>query len=46
MLIWTTPGAKGDSVQLYYFDKIAGGRSTLALAFKLKTKRKFQLTAF
>ena len=31
---WNTPGTKGDSAQLCYLDKTAGGRSTLVLAFK------------
>ena len=38
METWNTPGTKGDSAQLCYSDKIAGGRSTLVLVFKLKTK--------
>ena len=42
---WITPGAKGDRVQLFYFDKIAGGRSTLVLNFKFGCLE-FQLTAF
>ena len=45
MLTGTTSGAKSENIQLYYFDKIAGGRSTLVLAFKLRTKREIQLTA-
>ena len=36
---WNIPGTKGDSAQLGYFDKIAGGRTTLVLAFKLDKKR-------
>ena len=31
---WNTPGTKGDSAQMCYLDKTAGGRSTLVLAFK------------
>ena len=38
---WNTPGTKGDSAKLYYFDKIAGGRSTLVLAFNPRTKTEF-----
>ena len=46
METWNTPGTKNDSAQLCYFDKIAGGRSTLVLALKLKAKREFQWTVF
>ena len=35
------PCTNGDSAQLCYSDKIAGGRSTLMLIFKLKTKESF-----
>ena len=38
MEAWNTPGTKGDSAQLCYLDKIAGGRFTLVLAFKSRTK--------
>ena len=39
MEAWNTPGTKGDSAQLCYLDKIAGGRSTMVLAFKSRTKK-------
>ena len=39
MEAWNIPGTKGDSAQLGYFDKIAGGRPNLVLVFKLRTKR-------
>ena len=39
MEAWNIPGTKGDSAQLGYFDKIAGGQTSLVLAFKLRTKR-------
>ena len=38
MEAWNTPGTKSESAQLCYLDKIAGGRSTLLLAFKSRTK--------
>ena len=41
MEAWNTPGTKGDSAQLCYSDKIAGGRSTSVLVFKLKPKESF-----
>ena len=41
----TIPDVKGVSVRLSYIDKIAGGRSSLVLAFKSRTKTEFQLTA-
>ena len=41
MEAWNTPGTKVDSAQLCYLDKIAGGRSTWVLAFKLRTKDSF-----
>ena len=41
MEAWNTPGTKGDSTQLCYSDKIAGGQSTLVLVFKLKPKESF-----
>ena len=46
LVTWTTPGEKGDIVQLYNFEKIAGGRCSLVLAFQLRTNREFQLSAF
>ena len=42
MEAWNTPGTKGDSAQLCYSDKIAGGRYTLVIVFKLKTKESFK----
>ena len=41
MKAWNTPGTEGDSAQLCYLDKIAGGRSNLVLAFKSRTKKSF-----
>ena len=41
MEAWNTPGTKGDSTQLCYSDKIAGGQSTLVLVFKVKPKGSF-----
>ena len=41
-----TPGMKGDSAQLCCSDKIAGGRSTLVLVFKLTTKSELESTVF
>ena len=38
---WNTPGTEGNSAHLYYLDKIAGGRSTLVLVFKSRTKENF-----
>ena len=38
---WNTPGTKGDSAQLCYIDKIAGGQPTLVLSFKSRTKESF-----
>ena len=46
METWNSPGTKGDIAQLLYFDKVAGGQSTLVLAFKLGTRREFQWTVF
>ena len=41
MKAWNTPGTKGDNAQLCYLEKIAGGRSTLGLVFRSKTKENF-----
>ena len=41
MEAWNTPGTIGDSAQLCYLDKTAGGRSNLVLAFKSRTKNCF-----
>ena len=38
---WNTPGTEGDSALLCYLDKFAGGRSTLVLVFKSRTKENF-----
>ena len=38
---WNTPGSKGDSAHLCYLDKVTGGRSTLVLVFKSRTKENF-----
>ena len=38
---WNTPGTEGDSAHLCYLDKVAGGRSTLVLVFKSRTKENF-----
>ena len=42
METWNNPGTKGDSAQVCYSDKIVGGRPTLVLIFKLKTKESFK----
>ena len=41
MKAWNTPGTKSDSAHLWYLDKIVGGRSTLVLVFKSRTKESF-----
>ena len=41
MKAWNTPSTKGDSAHLCYLGKIAGGRSTLLLVFKSRTREKF-----
>ena len=41
METWNAPGTKVDSAQLFCLDKIAGGQSTLMLAFKPRTKQSF-----
>ena len=38
---WNTPGTKSDSAQLCYLDKMAGGQSTMVLAFKSRTKESY-----
>ena len=38
---WNFPGSEGDSAHLCYLDKVAGGRSTLVLVFRSKTKENF-----
>ena len=38
---WNTPGTEGDSALLCYLDEFAGGRSTLVLVFKSRTKENF-----
>ena len=38
---WNTPG---DSSHLCYLDKVTGGRSTLVLVFKSRTKENFSGT--
>ena len=36
-----TPGSESDSAQLFYLEKDAGGRFTLVLAIKSRTKASF-----
>ena len=38
---WNTPATIGDSAQLCYLDKIAGGRSSWVLALKSRIKESF-----
>ena len=39
--VWKTSGTEGDSAHLCYLDKVAGGRSTLVLVFRSRTKEFF-----
>ena len=40
METWNTLVTKSDSAQLCYLDKMAGGRSTLVIAFESRTKKR------
>ena len=43
---WNTPGSEGDSAHLCYLDKVTGGRSTMVLVFKSRTKEKISMDRF